>query len=231
MKAVIILILFYANILFSASPAMIAELYNSGEYRKALREYSQLLEKGYDKGRIYYNIGNCYFKLRDYVNAIYYYEKAKKYIPINPSLDKNLELAKEKAGVTYMYNLERDIFYFVSLSILKWLVFVFSTLVMLTLTVCILKKRVYFILLIMLLISFFVWIGYFYKVHYYRINSFGIIQENSVLYTEPRFEAEGIESINAGARVKILEEYKNFFKIKINNDLTGWIKKDRIKKL
>ena len=62
-------------------------------FNQALSQYVSL-EKESSDGRLFYNIGNCYFQLQEYPRAILYYEKALKDRPRNEKIQYNLELAR-----------------------------------------------------------------------------------------------------------------------------------------
>ena len=67
--------------------------YREGEWAKALAAYDNILTMGYESGFLYYNMGNCYYKLENVGRSILYYERARKWIPGNPDLMANLALA------------------------------------------------------------------------------------------------------------------------------------------
>ncbi len=70
--------------------------YSLGEYTTALEYYRQIEDKGYMSAKLWYNIGNAYYKLQDDGRAILYYERALKLDPANGDIKNNLEIAKLK---------------------------------------------------------------------------------------------------------------------------------------
>ena len=48
--------------------------YNEGEYEKASENYLKIIENGEHSAAVYYNLGNCYYKLNQIAPSIYYYE-------------------------------------------------------------------------------------------------------------------------------------------------------------
>ena len=50
--------------------------YNSGNYETAVELYEKILATDVESVPVYYNMGNAYYKMREYPMAIYSYEKA-----------------------------------------------------------------------------------------------------------------------------------------------------------
>lgn len=67
--------------------------YNEGNYEQALTFYSSIEENGMESADLYYNMGNTYYKMKDYPRSILYYEKALKLDPSNEDIRTNLEIA------------------------------------------------------------------------------------------------------------------------------------------
>ena len=67
--------------------------FRAGEWAKALETYDQILRMDYENGPLYFNIGNCHYKLQNIGQTILYYEKARKWLPGDADLEANLALA------------------------------------------------------------------------------------------------------------------------------------------
>jgi tetratricopeptide (TPR) repeat protein len=81
-----------ANELAAVSPAQAEDLYG-----KAAMRYERIVEEGgIQNGKLYYNLGNVYFRLKDLGRAILNYRRAEQYIPNDPNLKQNLDYAREK---------------------------------------------------------------------------------------------------------------------------------------
>jgi hypothetical protein len=66
-------------------------------YQQAAMRYESLVTKGgIHNGRLYYNIGNAYFRTKDLGRAILNYLRALQYIPNDPNLRQNLAYAREQ---------------------------------------------------------------------------------------------------------------------------------------
>ena len=67
--------------------------YNSGNYDTAVVVYQKILDAGMESVAVYYNMGNAYYKLREFPMAIYCYEKALKLDPSDEDVQTNLAIA------------------------------------------------------------------------------------------------------------------------------------------
>ncbi len=70
------------------------ELYNNGNYYEAIEKYSSIVKSGEHSDKLYYNMGNSYYKLNDIANSIYYYEKALLLNPNSETINNNLVFAQ-----------------------------------------------------------------------------------------------------------------------------------------
>jgi len=68
-------------------------LYQEGKYAEALEAYKQVEASGYENGPLYYNMGNCHYKLQNIGYAVLYYERALKLLPGDEEVRFNLDLA------------------------------------------------------------------------------------------------------------------------------------------
>lgn len=79
-----------ANRLSNTDPEAAMDL-----YRKSLLRYKKIVNQGnIENGKLYYNIGNIYFKTQDIGRAILNYLKAEQYIGNDINLQRNLEFAR-----------------------------------------------------------------------------------------------------------------------------------------
>lgn len=70
------------------------DLYREGKYDEAARMYEQLLSGGQESAELYYNLGNCYYKLKENTRAILNYERALLLNPSDGMARYNLRLAQ-----------------------------------------------------------------------------------------------------------------------------------------
>ena len=65
-------------------------------YRKSILHYERLVASGMRNGRLYYNIGNVWFRLDDMGRAILNYKRSELYNPADPNLEQNLQFARSR---------------------------------------------------------------------------------------------------------------------------------------
>ena len=69
--------------------------YAKGNYQQAAADYQELMRKG-ESSELYYNLGNCYYRLGNVTQSIIAYEKAHRLSPSDKDVKFNLELVRSK---------------------------------------------------------------------------------------------------------------------------------------
>ena len=72
--------------------------YANDSITKAIALYDSILASERESSELYYNLGNCYYKNKDWANAIWHYEK---------SLQLNNKQAKENLALTKLKIIDR----------------------------------------------------------------------------------------------------------------------------
>ena len=67
-------------------------LYQKGKYQEAIKAYETELFAKNQSAELYFNIGNCYYKLNKVAPSIYNYEKALLLNPDDVEIQNNLKL-------------------------------------------------------------------------------------------------------------------------------------------
>lgn len=68
--------------------------YAAGEYAEAVEAYEAVSASGYESARLYYNLGNAYYRTGRLGPAILNYERALRLDPNDPDIRHNLEFAQ-----------------------------------------------------------------------------------------------------------------------------------------
>lgn len=69
--------------------------YTTEEYGQAVSLYEQILSTGEESAKLYFNLGNAYYKAGDVNNAILNYERAKLLAPSDEDIEFNLQIANQ----------------------------------------------------------------------------------------------------------------------------------------
>ncbi len=207
-------------------------LYVEGEYQKALELFLEA-SKQRKNGYLFYNIGNCYYRLGQKGEALAAYRKAERYIPDMPELRKNIHFLLKKrdpalekpetfpyAGyfIPLYHKLSLDTIAFVVLVLLS-MTALFSLLYLYR------GKRQFFWLswffgLLMLLM------GASFSLHYYERGflHFGvIISENAEVKSERTDEAITLFTLPELAEFRVLAQTGGWVKITVKDGRTGWV--------
>ena len=214
--------------------------YQQKEYQEALQYYQQILSQGYESADLYYNIGNCYYRLNKIGQAILYYEKARRLKPNDPDIRYNLKLAnlrildKVEEPPRFFLFVWWDAFkYFFSV---HQLTRVIPTLVVLLVMLLIgwlfirkdrLRRTALYLAVLtgMLLLL----LGYVYSV---RIGELKIHNEAVVLapsvtvLSAPNEDSADVFVLHEGVKVKIEEVRDKWAEISLPDGKVGWVKQE-----
>src|SRR5207248_5283530 len=73
------------------------EAYSAGHFQEAVEGYQSLVNSGLWSANLFYELGNAWFRLGDYGEAILNYERALALDPHHPESDANLRIARDEA--------------------------------------------------------------------------------------------------------------------------------------
>ncbi len=71
--------------------------YAAGDFNAAVDDYEELVRSGQDTPNLFYNLGNAYFRKKDFGRAILNYERAIALDPHRPEAQANLRVARDEA--------------------------------------------------------------------------------------------------------------------------------------
>ncbi|HMM11767.1 MAG TPA: tetratricopeptide repeat protein [Bacteroidales bacterium] len=217
--------------------------YAKADYDSAIIHYQSILDQGFHGASVYYNMGNAYFKLRKFPDAILFYEKALKLNPGNEDIRHNLRLANAmivdkidpvpefflKQWWTTFYNLlPADMWAWISIVlfgltlIMAWLFFTARSMFW--------RKTGFFAGLAIL----FMFIGSFglaSQKYYYtqRVNEAIVFVPTITVKSAPSASGVDLFVLHEGSKVRLLEENGDWQKIRIANGSVGWIPAETLK--
>lgn len=211
--------------------------YNAASYEQALLIYGKIEEAGMESAALYYNIGNTYYKMKEYPKAILYYEKALKLDPADEDIRTNLEIANlaivdkitpiPQSFIARWWNGLKSM---LSADGWAWMSVVAFAMVLLCLFLFLMSRRTgwrkagFFVGILMLL---FLAVSVLFAVERQR----DLKQKNEAIIMTPTVTAKSSPSMTSvdlfvlheGTKVRILDTASDWMKIKIADGTVGWL--------
>jgi len=214
--------------------------YNNKDYQKALDNFSQIENEGIVNADLYYNIGNCYFRLNEIGRSILYFKKALKVRSNHHAARRNLKYAltftKDKQD-SHQNSVIRSFwikaFESFSLNFLALMtLFLFLVIIILIIfmimhyrnrekTVPIFLTSIFlFLFVIFLIISILKWQAY------HNDDEGVLLSKSAIGYSGPGEDFTRVFTIHEGMIFTIERSEDNWSLIKLENGLGGWINQD-----
>ena len=219
-------------------------LYNNAQYVESLENYNDIINSGYQSAELFYNMGNCYYKINDVANAILFYERS---ILINPSdrdVRNNLQMVRNSLiddidqvpesffvsqlnSVSALYSYNTWGVFCIVLSfvfLILFIIYYFSK-------SAIMKRSTFLgLIFLFLIISIVLRLG-FNSLGKNYIEKYAIIFAQKIeIKEQPNLRSDNILQLHQGSKVKVIDEFnEEWSKIKLANGQEGWILKNEIK--
>lgn len=220
-------------------------LYQKGDYTQAAGVYSSILKSGKESSALYYNLGNTYYKLNNVPESIYYYEKALQLDPENADAKNNLIFANQMKvdaitplPKTWVRQLSDGIVGLFSahtwavLSIIGVFAFVSSFLLYYFVERTALKRTFFSLMLVFLFFA----VGSYTLAHFCHKQvsqtQYAILFDKTVrIFSDANAYSSEVMQLHEGTKVEIIEDAKDWVKIRLVNGKTGWTKVSSLRKL
>lgn len=215
--------------------------YQEGRYGDALASYEKILELGYESGSLYYNMGNCYYKIREIGRAVLFYERAKKLIPKDENLKFNLSLTNlavvdkiEPRKPFLLIRITRGFTHLLPQPVLVWVVIGSYLTFMSSVIVWIVSRRSVIRILgfrlgilfgILFLVSGLSFVG---RIRESKNSVEGVILADRVDVMSAPSEGEGVEvfSLHEGTKVRLDQRSGEWVEIILADGKVGWVKRE-----
>ncbi|WP_298285025.1 tetratricopeptide repeat protein [uncultured Lutibacter sp.] len=220
-------------------------LYKNGKYTKAIELYLSIEKQGLASDNLYYNLGNCYYKLNKVAPSIYYYEKALKLNPVHEDANSNLAFAK-RMTIDVIEELPKTFFQRFSANIIQKLPFdtwaiiaviaSFLVAMMFLLYYFSLGTRKKFLFFNGSILAAFIMV----VSTFFAFNNYKTVQKNrtAIIYKQkveiknaPTKTSEEVFELHEGTKVIILDELDDWKKIKIADGKIGWMPSTGLKEI
>jgi tetratricopeptide (TPR) repeat protein len=246
MKNLLLLFLLFSQILLAKTGFEEGnDWYKKGDYNQAILAYQSVLESQKESAAVYFNLGNCYYKLNKVAPAIYNYEKALYLNPDDVEIQNNLKFAHKmtideikvvpQVGFAPMIHRLLAVFHY---DVWAWIAVGFSILFLgffvgYYFSPYATNKRVFFVGMFVLLF------GVLCSVVAAVIEKkFSNIEHPAIVFaelasvkSEPKSGATEVVLLHEGAKVFVLDSLDNWKKIQLTDGTDGWINQDLIKQV
>ena len=220
-------------------------LYEKREYEKALDEYKKILDMGIASGPLYYNIGNCYFKMGKLGYAILFYDKARRVMPQDVDLKSNLSYARSLVEASSSADIPRrnpferlvkapfrnfSLNRIAVMALVFYLLFIALQIIVIVNPVFAKKTR---LLYAAALLFFVISLGAF-AMRYYddEILKKGIVVQRDVdSKYEPIDKANTFYKLQEGERVSVLNTRDGWRRVKRIDGKTGWVRQEAVEEI
>lgn len=208
-------------------------LYEQGDFSGALRLYQQL-ENRVASWKLSYNIGNCHFKLNDFVKAKIYYLRAKKSKPLHPSIEKNIRIVNSRfkdripgKKIDFINRLWLKIESSIPIDVVSGLLALFLFLLNGSIFLWMkqgTRKPVIYGFMLSLVLSVLTA-----SYHIYRVdksstrNTAVVVRIDAQLRSGPGGDNTVLFSVHPGLTVRIIERSGEWFQVSASSDIAGWI--------
>ena len=248
LRAIIILCLFvnelfgvnYTDSIFNRSN----ELYSSNMFQDALDGYVLILDQEISNKVLYYNIGNCYYKLDKLGYARLSYEKARLYDPTDKDILHNLEVVENKliddiiaVPDFFITSIVKDINSILSasqwgyvfvfalhLNVLLIILFLFSFSVDMKVNIL---RGLFLSILFFLITTFFL----FYSNSRDKYIDAVLVDTNTYVKTAPSLSSSDYFIIHEGVKFQIIDVVDDWSRILLADGKDGWIENSAFQKI
>jgi tetratricopeptide (TPR) repeat protein len=207
--------------------------YQEEKFSEAARCFEKLIQSEAANGKIYYNLGNCYFKMGMLGKAILSYRLSELYLPRDEDLNANLtyarQLTKDRIESKQFLTFLNDFCFWYSKLNLKELLIVFLIAHGLFWILAIIrmfwrKERYNLIPLINLVLVVALGASFALKLYNYTCTIDGVVLAKEItvrsgngINNTPLFQ------LHDGAELRIREQHEDWYKIELGKDKRGWV--------
>lgn len=213
--------------------------YTRGKYAEARQRYEQIVLRGLSDERLYYNLGNTYFRQGQLGRAIWAYEKALRLAPGHAEAEHNLALARDTVksrvhdkviGIQQPGRWRRLVQRFSVSSAALWFFSLWYIAFGLAVTVLLLRPGVLRasligLVVVVLLLSIGFGLVYWDRAGLEEGTRHAIVLDDKVPVREgPQAIAKKSFDVHAGLKVQIATREDRWVKIRLANGLEGWVR-------
>jgi hypothetical protein len=246
MKHLVYIFLFITSFLFAQSGFEKGNaLYQKGQYEQAIQAYESVLDSRQQSADLYFNLGNCYYKLNKVAPSIYNYEKALVLAPEDVDITNNLKFAQKltidevkevpKVGFAKLLHDFTGMFHF---NTWAWISVVFGFLFLgffigYYFSLAAVLKRIFFFGMFVWVLFLLVSVGaaIFEKNHFVTDRPAIVFAEVTEVKSEPQKASPATFVLHEGTKVFVKEILGKWKKIELTDGTEGWIESEAIREV
>jgi tetratricopeptide (TPR) repeat protein len=246
MKNIFYIVLFFSQVFFAQTGFEKGnDLYKDGKYDLAVKAYESVLATNKESAELYFNLGNCYYKLQLTAPAIYNYEKALVLDPTNAAVLNNIKFAQKqtideikvvpKVGFA---KLLRDFTGIYPFDTWAWITIGFAMTFLLFFmgyyfSQRAVVKRIFFVGMFVVLLFQIMSMSaaFFEKSHFDNEKPAIVFAESTEVKSEPQKASAATFTLHEGTKVYVIETLENWKKIQLTDGTEGWIDSSAIKEV
>ena len=212
--------------------------YDSGEYKRSIAVYNELLDKSFTSGSLYYNLGNAYFRDKQIGNAVASYLAARFKLPRNPDIKENLKYSllqvpdnlDDKLAPSLWSVLDFWSAYLTSVELLSFALLLWSLGFLCLFILNFFPKLILFRKLAWPLITLSLPLFFIFQISYLNHKEWGaIVSKVATAHSGPGEKNTVVFELHEGAPLVIKDKKGSWYKILLSNDKKGWVSEKAIK--
>jgi tetratricopeptide (TPR) repeat protein len=215
--------------LLSQNPLSAEECYKKGEYSKALESYTGYINKGIKSPELYFNIGNCYYRMGKFGESLLYYRRAWFLSPGNKNINNNISLfSKEKVNPNPFISFFSRVVDRISLRTFSYLLVISFTLLVIVVSIRLIRtvRLINFpsnpLLFVFGLFFLFSLIGF--SIWYARAKSGWVVTtETAIAYSGPGEDFKELMRVDEAEEGSLVRKDDGWWLIHFNSGAGGWI--------
>lgn len=219
--------------------------YQKENYQNAVQLYEQVISGGMVSPLLYYNLGNAYFKLKDYPRAILNFERASKLDPSNQKIIHNIKVANTKIidkldilPQPFYLQWVRDFRQLFSVDIWAIMAIIFFVFALVLFSIYLLanainiRKITFWFALLFVFAGISSLLNAFMQYRDVKNSNEAIIFEPTVsVKSSPDDNSQDIFVLHEGTKVLITDKIGSWIEIRIPNGSDGWIDESAVEKI
>ncbi len=219
--------------------------YENGDFQTALENFSSLVHKKIVSADLYYNIGNCYYRLDDLGRAILNYKRALRIQPGHGRALNSLEFAltrtqdkQQDTSDDAVSGLLTKINRVIGLNMIAWVVATLLLIIVVIIAILIIfysgreKSVPLFFLSIAIVLFLISGIYGWARLSHYRNNDQAVLLADTAIgYSGPGRDYTRVFTIHEGHIFEVMKREAEWSQVKLGNGLGGWIQSQSFEKV